>query len=140
MNEQPSAAKDAELVKRVLVVDDYQEVRQLLKMMLEAEGYQAVTVTDGVAAIEFLMHAQYTWIVLLDVMMPRLSGLEVCARLRAAGPAVARHRVALMTASGLEMKECPAPVRSILRKPFTVGTVQEVVAMLEHDQTECGVG
>ena len=140
MNEQPSVAKDAGLVRRVLVVDDYQEVRQLLKMMLEAEGYQVATVADGVAAIEFLMRAQYTWIVLLDVMMPRLSGLEVCARLRAAGPPVARHRVALMTASGLELKECPAPVRTLLRKPFNVGTVQEVVAMLEHDQTECGVG
>jgi CheY-like chemotaxis protein len=138
MSEQPSAATEFGLVKRVLVVDDYQEVRQLLKMMLESEGYQVATVADGETAIEFLMRAQDTWIVLLDIMMPCLSGLEVCARLRDAGPTVARHRVALMTASGLELKECPAPVRTLLRKPFDVGTVQEVIAMLEHDQTECG--
>lgn len=140
MNEQPSAATEAEIIKRVLVVDDYQEVRQLLRMMLEPEGYHVATVTDGVAAIEFLTRARDPWIVLLDVMMPRLSGLEVCALLHAAGPTIARHRVALMTASGLELTECPALVRTLLRKPFNVRTVQEVIAMLEHDQAECGVG
>jgi CheY-like chemotaxis protein len=133
MNERPSAAQDLEIVKRVLVVDDYQEIRQLLTMVLEPEGYQVATVADGETAIEFLTRTNDTWIVLLDVMMPGLSGLEVCLRLRAAGSTVARHRVALMTASGLELKECPAPVRTLLRKPFNVGTVRDVVAMLEQD-------
>jgi len=136
MIEQPSAAQDVETVKRVLVVDDYEEIRQLLKLMLESEGYQVATVADGMAAVEFLTRAQDTWIVLLDVMMPDLDGLEVCAHLRAAGPAVTRHRVALMTASGLAVKECPAPARTLLYKPFDIDTVQAVIGMLERDQTE----
>ncbi len=76
MDRQPSAAKGIEVVERVLVVDDDQDLRRLLQMLLEREGYQVATVADGAAAVDFLAHAEDVWIVLLDVMLPRLSGLE----------------------------------------------------------------
>ncbi len=128
MDRQPSAAKGIEVVNRVLVVDDDQDLRKLLQMVLD----------DGMAASEFLTRAEGTWIVLLDVMLPRLSGLEVCSDLRAAGPAAARHRVALMTAGRLEEKDCPPPARTLLRKPFRLETMRNLVAALAHDQAEYG--
>lgn len=141
MDRQPSAAKGTESaaqgiegVKRVLVVDDDQDLRRLLQMLLEREGYQVATVADGVAAVEFLTRAADAWIVLLDVMLPRLNGLEVCAQLRAAGPAIPRHRVALMTAGRLEEKDRPPPARTLLRKPFHLDAVRGLVAALAHDQ------
>lgn len=137
MYERPSAAKGIEEVKRVLVVDDDQDIRDLLQMLLESEGYQVATAADGVAAVAFLTRAEDAWIVLLDIMLPRLDGLEVCARLRATGPTAARHRVALMTAGRLEPKDCPPPARRLLRKPFDLDTVRNLVATLAHDQTEC---
>src|SRR5262249_1662518 len=132
MEVQLAAMKKLEIVKRVLVVDDYEEIRQLLTFALEPEGYHVATVAERIAAIEFLTCVKDPWIVLLDIMMPQLSGLEVCTRLHAAGPAVAHHRVALMTASALELNDCPPPVRTLLRKPFTMSAVLHVVAMLEH--------
>ncbi len=131
---QPLAAEGIEEVKRVLVVDDDQDIRDLLQMLLESEGYQVATAADGVAAVEFLTRAEDAWIVLLDVMLPRLDGMEVCARLRAAGPTAARHRVAIMTAGRLELKDCPPLARTLLRKPFDLDTVRNLVAALAHDQ------
>jgi two-component system, OmpR family, response regulator MprA len=138
MDRQPSAAKGIEVVERVLVVDDDQDIRELLQMLLEGEGYQVATAADGVAAVEFLTRAEDVWIVLLDIMLPRLDGLEVCARLSATGPPAARHRVALMTAGRLELKDYHAPGRTLLRKPFNLETVRNLVAALAHDQAEYG--
>ncbi len=137
MREQPSVALGVEIVKRVLVVDDDQDIRDLLQMTLESEGYQVATAADGVAAVEFLTCAEDAWIVLLDIMLPGLDGLEVCARLCAAGPTATHHRVALMTAGRLELKVCPLPARTLLRKPFRLDPVCKLVAALAHDQAGC---
>jgi CheY-like chemotaxis protein len=124
---------DSEQVKRVLIVDDDEDIRDLLHMLLEPEGYQVASAADGPATVEFLTRATDAWIVLLDVMLPKLSGLEVCGRLRAAGSAVPPHRVALMTAGRLERKDCPPPARALLRKPFDLDTVRNLVAVLADD-------
>jgi CheY-like chemotaxis protein len=117
-------------VKRVLVVDDDERIREMLKTLLEGEGYAVATAADGLEAIEFLVQAQDAWIVLLDVMMPRMSGLEVCARLLAAGPPGTRHAVALMTGSQLDAKDRPPLSRKILDKPFTLPMVLDAVRKL----------
>jgi two-component system, OmpR family, response regulator MprA len=137
MYEQPSAAQGFEIVRRVLVIDDDQDIRALLQIALESEGYQVATAADGVAAVEFLTCTEDAWIVLLDIMLPGLDGLEVCARLCAAGPTAAHHRVALMTAGRLELKDCPPPARTLLRKPFYLDLVYKLVAALAHDQAGC---
>jgi two-component system response regulator MprA len=136
MYEQPSAAPGIEIISRVLVVDDDKGIRDVLQMALESEGYQVAAAADGVAAVEFLTCTQDAWIVLLDIMMPGLDGLEVCARLHIAGTTAARHRVALMTAGKFEMASCPPPARMLLRKPFHLGTLNSLVTALAHNQTE----
>jgi CheY-like chemotaxis protein len=68
----------------------------------------------------------------MDVMMPRLGGLEVCERL-AAHAEGGRHRVALMTAGLLEESECPPVVRALLRKPFNLEDVTRVAHRLYAD-------
>src|SRR5260221_4674429 len=136
MHGQQMAAEDGEVVNRVLVVDDDEGITELLHMVLEEEGYQVEIAATGPAAIDFLGHTKDAWIVLLDVMLPQLSGLEVCAHLRAAGPAAARHRVALMTAGRLHAQDCPSPVRRLLRKPFDLRTLRELVAALANGREE----
>jgi DNA-binding response OmpR family regulator len=65
----------------VLVVDDDPVIVELLRVNFEMEGYQVLAATDGEAALERAV-ADHPDIVVLDVMMPRLDGLEVARRLR----------------------------------------------------------
>ncbi len=115
---------------RVLVVDDDRAIRELLRVMLEMEGYEVATADNGCAALEALEAAGEPWVVLMDVMMPRMSGVEVCRRLNAAGASGRRHQVALMTAGLMARDECPEPARALLRKPFDLDDVVRLVASL----------
>jgi two-component system response regulator MprA len=79
---------------RVLVVDDEPAVRQALDRALRFEGYTTETVEDGPGALG--AHAERPAdAIVLDVAMPRMDGLEVCRRLRAAGD---RTPVLMLTA------------------------------------------
>ncbi|MHB1534585.1 MAG: response regulator transcription factor [Acidimicrobiales bacterium] len=69
---------------RVLVVDDEPAVRQALDRALRFEGYETDQAEDGVVALTVLAERPADAVV-LDVAMPRLDGMEVCRRLRAAG-------------------------------------------------------
>ena len=69
---------------RVLVVDDDAAVRQSLERSLRFEGYEVATAADGVAALELIARERPD-IAILDVMMPRMDGLEACRQLRARG-------------------------------------------------------
>src|SRR5436190_161474 len=67
---------------RVLVVDDDPKILSLLRRGLSFEGYQVATAEDGLGALT-AARDQPPDLVVLDVMMPGLDGLEVCRRLRA---------------------------------------------------------
>jgi DNA-binding response OmpR family regulator len=67
---------------RILLVDDEQSVQTLLSYPLRKEGYEVVQAFDGREALARFGEASFD-LVVLDVMMPRLDGLEVCRRLRA---------------------------------------------------------
>ena len=69
---------------RILVVDDDRAVRESLRRSLQFNGYQVETAGDGQQALESVTTARPDAMV-LDVMMPRLDGLEVCRRLRSTG-------------------------------------------------------
>jgi CheY-like chemotaxis protein len=66
---------------RILIVDDVADNVLLLQTILEAEGYQVETATSGRAALMMLQQAEYN-LVLLDVMMPDMSGFEVTQQIR----------------------------------------------------------
>lgn len=65
----------------VLIADDQAANRELLYELLTAQGYTVTTVTDGAAAVAELARTQID-LVLLDVMMPRMSGFEVCEAIK----------------------------------------------------------
>jgi two-component system, OmpR family, response regulator len=69
-------------VKRILVVDDDPHLRDVLVYTLEREGYAVTTAADGQAALCRVAEAPFD-LVVLDILMPELDGLEVCRRLRA---------------------------------------------------------
>lgn len=70
---------------RILVVEDEASLRDGLVDLLGGDGHDVTAVGDGLAAVEAGLAAPYD-VVLLDLMLPRLDGIEVCRRLRAARP------------------------------------------------------
>jgi DNA-binding response OmpR family regulator len=67
---------------RILLVDDEEAILKLLRFPLEKEGYTVVTARDGEEAIETFDRERFD-LVILDIMLPGLDGLEVCRRIRA---------------------------------------------------------
>ncbi|WP_175286643.1 response regulator transcription factor [Bacillus thermotolerans] len=66
---------------RILIVDDEERIRRLLRMYLERENYQVDEAEDGETALDLALNKEYDCI-LLDIMMPGKDGIEVCKELR----------------------------------------------------------
>lgn len=66
---------------RILIVDDDPHAVEILTRMLEREGYECVSAAGGAAALQ-RVREQVVDVILLDVMMPEMDGLQVCERLR----------------------------------------------------------
>jgi DNA-binding response OmpR family regulator len=67
--------------RRVLIVDDEREIAELIEIYLRNEGFQTSIAGDGEEALELYEREPYD-LVILDIMMPRMDGLEVCRKLR----------------------------------------------------------
>jgi DNA-binding response OmpR family regulator len=72
----------ADRAPRILLVDDEQPIQTLLSFPLQRDGYDVVQASDGREALSRFAEQTFD-LVVLDVMMPRMDGLEVCRRLRA---------------------------------------------------------
>jgi DNA-binding response OmpR family regulator len=87
---------DTQPLPRILVVEDERPMRTVLRDCLERQGYRVLVAEDGAVALEVAAREQPDLIV-LDIMMPRLDGLAVCAELRRLARAVP---VLMLTAKG----------------------------------------
>ena len=67
---------------RILLVDDEESVQKLLSYPLRSDGYEVVAATDGQEALDRFDEGQFD-LVMLDVMLPRVDGFDVCRKLRA---------------------------------------------------------
>jgi DNA-binding response OmpR family regulator len=66
---------------KILIVEDEPEIAQLIQQTLEREAFSCFIATDGLKALE-IFHQQQPDLIILDLMLPRLDGLEVCTRIR----------------------------------------------------------
>jgi DNA-binding response OmpR family regulator len=105
---------------RILIVDDEPNIVISLEYLMKKEGFQIAVATDGEAALKqassFLPD-----LILLDVMMPKKSGFEVCQALRA-DPAQAAVKIIMLTAKGRETevaKGLALGADAYVTKPFS---------------------
>jgi len=101
--------------RRILVVDDDPDIRDALELFLELSGHEVLTAHDGAAALDSLRAVQPPDVILLDLMMPVIDGLEFLGMFRK-DPLLASIPVLIATA----MPEA-APrelVAGVLAKPF----------------------
>ena len=68
-------------MEKILIVDDENDIAELISDILEDEGYETVIANDGKTAIKLVKEENFD-LILLDVMMPDISGTEVCASIR----------------------------------------------------------
>lgn len=107
---------------RILVADDEEHIGYLVKFQMEKAGYEVVWKLDGRAALEGV-RAERPDLVILDVMMPRLTGFEVLQQLKG-DPATADIPVIMLSALGNEdelIKGFDLGAADYVVKPFSPG-------------------
>ena len=67
---------------KILVVDDESRMRKLVKDFLSREGYTVLEAADGVEAMDIFYEDKDIALIILDVMMPRMDGWQVCREIR----------------------------------------------------------
>jgi CheY-like chemotaxis protein len=112
----------------VLLVDDEESMLKVLQARLESWGYRVILAASGSEALERIS-AEPPDLILLDVMMPGIDGLEVCRRLRAQ-KALKRIPVILVTVKATQLS--PQEVRSsgalrVIGKPYDAVELREAV-------------
>ena len=108
-----------ELAKKILAVDDEKHIVRLVQVNLERAGYEVVTASDGVEALEQVKNELPDMIV-CDVMMPRMDGFEVLRRLKA-DQSTREIPVIMLTAKAQDadvFKGWQSGVDAYLTKPF----------------------
>jgi two-component system alkaline phosphatase synthesis response regulator PhoP len=86
--------------KKILVVEDDKDILQLVKLYLENEGFRTITAANGAEALK-LVKAEHPDLLVLDLMLPEIDGLEVCKKLRVA-PQTAMLPIIMLTAKSEE--------------------------------------
>ncbi|WP_458414657.1 response regulator transcription factor [Schinkia sp. CFF1] len=141
------------MVKKVLVVDDEQTIITLLQYNLQKAGFEVITAEDGEAGMKKAME-EHPEIIVLDLMLPKMDGIEVCKRLRQQNVMIP---IIMLTAKddefdkilGLELgaddymskpfspREVVARVKAILRrKQLTID--KEIEEIVKEDEIEIG--
>jgi DNA-binding response OmpR family regulator len=135
---------------RILLVDDEQSIQTLLSYPLRKDGYHVTSVLDGGEAVQRFEEGRFD-LVILDLMLPRLDGVEVCRRLRSCS----QVPIIMLTAKGSEtdkvaglevgaddyitkpfsMREFRSRVKAALRRSRMSGEADEEEAIESDDLT-----
>jgi DNA-binding response OmpR family regulator len=116
--------------RRILIVDDEPSIVISLEFLMKREGFEVAVAGDGEAALRAVAERPPD-LVILDVMMPRLNGFDVCQRLRA-NPAWRAVKVLMLTAKGRETemrRGLELGADAYLTKPFST---RELVAEIHR--------
>src|SRR6185436_2200885 len=133
------------MIAKILIAEDDANIRQGLVATLESEGYGVTAASDGAQALKLFPQEKFD-LVVLDVMMPKASGYDVCRELRARGATVP---VLFLTAKGEEVdkvvglklgaddyvtkpfgvKELLARVEALIRRGRTTGATEGAAAL-----------
>ena len=117
---------------KILVVDDESRMRKLIRDFLEREGYQILEAADGVEAMDHFYEDKNIDLIILDVMMPRMDGWQVCKEVRE----YSKVPIMMLTARAEEQNELKGfelGVDEYITKPFSPKIlVARVAALLKR--------
>ena len=116
--------------KRILIVDDEPSIVISLEYLMKREGYGVAIAADGEAALQRLAEEKPD-LVILDVMLPRMNGFEVCRRIRA-DPRWSGLKILMLTARGRDTevaKGLGVGADAYVTKPFST---RDLVAQIDE--------
>ncbi len=108
------------MAQRILIVDDEPSIVMSLEYLMKRAGYEVAVAADGEAALQAVAE-QAPELVILDVMLPKLNGFDVCRRLRA-DPRWSGLRILMLTAKGRDTdvaKGLEVGADAYVTKPFS---------------------
>ena len=115
--------------KRILVVDDDRDMLALLQDLLESEAYEVDTAHDGLLALEKLVHRRERYeVILLDLTMPRMNGLQLIQVLRQQEEAWVRKIIVVSGNQDAMQQATWLGIRFYLAKPFDLETLLDLVS------------
>ncbi len=118
---------------RLLIADDDADTRHTMRLLLERAGHDVRLASDGARAIE-MQRAQPADVLITDLFMPELDGLEAIERFRTEFPSV---KIVAMSGGGMQVRGRSyllaaeaAGAEAVLRKPFEIGALLTVLDQL----------
>ncbi|MDQ7779470.1 MAG: response regulator [Planctomycetota bacterium] len=120
--------------KRILVVEDTENIRKIIKFTLAQRGYEVLESGNGLEAFK-MAQAQMPDLMLLDVMLPDKAGFEICAELKA-DPRYAKIKIVMLTAIAKDLGKDDAYWKNkcgadgFLSKPFKAKDVLDTIEKL----------
>ncbi|MBF6640781.1 response regulator transcription factor [Flavobacterium sp. J49] len=122
-------------MKHILIVEDEDGIVQFLKQGLEEEGYQVSAANNGKAGLELFQNTKFD-LVLLDWMLPKMTGLEICKAIRVQNTKVP---IIFLTAKDTvqeTVEGLKAGANDYIKKPFSFDELVERIKVQLRDQPE----
>jgi CheY-like chemotaxis protein len=119
---------------RFLVVDDNEDIRDVFCRLVERSGHLVATAEDGHAAVEVLQDESFD-VMLLDLTMPRMGGVEVVRWLRAHPEVAPAMRIVIISAWAGEHRAVlqELGVETVMQKPLRIQQLTDLIAETLHD-------
>jgi len=111
---------------RILVVDDELSMREFLAILLEREGYQVTSAANAAEALELLENGLFD-LVVSDVQMPGLNGIELLGRIKALAPDTAVLMITAFSAAEQAVEAMKLGAYDYIAKPFKIEEVKQLV-------------
>ena len=114
----------------IMVVEDEKELASLFKAFLERMGYDTVTFTDPIMALEFFKQGTKEFsLILTDLRMPEMSGLELAAEIRKSNEKIKIILITAFMVEDLMISETYklAKINEIVQKPVKIAALREII-------------
>ncbi len=125
----------------VLIVDDEQDIRDAVRFGLEDAGHEVLEASDGESALRILRESQRRLVVLLDLLIPQLSGIDLLKAVIADPVLKDQHAYLLMTADSRALRQRAEPLLAqlsarIVGKPFDIDRLLAMIEAADRGWTE----
>lgn len=123
-------------MKKLLLADDDRDLEPLVRVMLKGRGFRIETAHNGADALELMEKGKYA-VVLLDLMMPKMNGIDVIEHLALRSPDLAR-RIIIVTAADPKLLRSldRSSIGGVILKPFDINVMMDLVEQVADGRND----